>query len=104
MVVTLFNKADNAYYGVIGEVPNCYSVWSRTLNFGEVNIDGKKYLCIPNGWATRLWYYEHYIGVYKKWENSDTKYAVDKVLDELYNNYYNNMIYDYILILLEDGE
>lgn len=103
MVVTLFNKTNNTYYGVIGEVPNCYSAWSRTLNFGEINIDGKKYLCIPNGWATRLWYYENYIGVYKKWENSDTKYAVDKVLDELYNNYYNNMIYDYVLILLEDG-
>ena len=104
MLVTLFNKNDNYNYGVIGEVPNCYSAWSRTLNFGEITLNNKKYLCVPNAWTTRLWYYEHYIGVYKKWENKDTKYDVERVLDELYNNYYNNMIYDFVLILLEEGD
>lgn len=42
---------------IIGSVPHCFSSWDYELPTGEVEIDDKKYLCIPCGWDGRLYNY-----------------------------------------------
>lgn len=50
-----------------GTVPHAYSTWSRTLPDGIRIINGRKYICIPNGWNERLWHYPWWCGKY--WED-----------------------------------
>lgn len=49
--------------GVIGILPKLFWTWSRNMPSGEIEINDKKYLCVPNGWDNRLWFYQYAIGV-----------------------------------------
>lgn len=84
--------------GIQGLIPDAYYSWSRTLPSGEVVIDDKKYLSIPNGWDNRLYKYPIYIGNLMIWDN-------DTIRDE-YENLTNvldhRMIVNKLLIPLED--
>lgn len=76
-VVRQYAKPYSEQLLVNGIIPHAYSTWSRTMPDGIRVINGRKYLCIPNGWSDRLWHYPWWCGeVY--WEdlprnNEDTK-------------------------------
>ena len=100
ITVVLNNDSDNHKYGIIGNIPNCYSTWSRNLSFGEYTIGTKKYLCIPNVWDLRLWEYPSYIGVYAEQGNENVANKKEIEYNETYNTLYNYMIYDKIMLYM----
>ena len=58
----LYNK-DNLL-NASGSIPHTYTCNSLTMPEGLVEIDGKRYLSIPNGWKDRLWHYPWWYGGY----------------------------------------
>ena len=84
-------------YGPIGKIPLCYSTWSRYLRFGELEVNGKKFLAIPCTYEDKLWWLEartklDLATLDKQWE---------KILT-INNKLYNYIIYDYLLLQLEE--
>lgn len=83
--------------GVQGEVPNCYSTWSRNLSFGEYTIDNKRYLCIPCVWDLRCWDTPKGFG-----ECLPEDYAFE--YNERYNTLYNHIIHDKLMLYMGEVE
>lgn len=84
-------------YGPIGKIPLCYSTWSRYLRFGELELNGKKFLAIPCTYEDKLWWLEartklDLVTLDKQWE---------KIMN-INNKLYNYIIYDYLLLQLEE--
>lgn len=84
-------------YGPIGKIPLCYSTWSRYLRFGELEINGKKFLAIPCTYEDKLWWLEARTSLDlatldRQWE---------KIMN-INNKLYNYIIYDYLLLQLEE--
>lgn len=101
--IVIFINKDLAHLetGVEGIIPNCYQSWYRTLPPGEVEINGKKYLSVPNGWERRLWNYPWFFGVYNDaiyWEGS----SIRQRWDDLHKEVLQNMMVDRLFIPLED--
>lgn len=88
---------DNGFQGII---PNMGYSFSRQIPFGEVELSGKKYLCIPNGWGTKLKFYNWHVGRFYN-DEWDTSQLRDE-FDSLVNVYKNNIFNGRILIPLED--
>lgn len=84
--------------GIQGFIPDAYYSWSRTLPSGEVVIDGKKYLSIPNGWDNRLYKYPTYTGNLMIWDND----TIRDEYEDLTNVLKHRMIVNKLLIPLED--
>lgn len=84
-------------YGVLGKIPRCYSTWSRNLRFGELEINGKKFLAIPNAYDHRKWYPAY--DVHVDFANLES-YLKSK--ENTSSEIYNDFIYDYLLLSLED--
>lgn len=102
--ISVILLGDYGSYGVSGQIPNCYSVWSRNIPFGELTIGSKKFLCIPNAWDMRLWNYPDNIGVVAENENNYLRDKYEKFYNETYNNMYNYMIHDRLLIYIGKAE
>ena len=96
--VILNSIASNKETGIYGNIPYCYSVWSRTLCTGIIEINGRNYLCIPNGWEGRLWKYRDLVGVYTEWDNNLLRETYDKI----HMDSYNYKIYNYLLLEVGD--
>lgn len=84
-------------YGVIGKIPRCYSTWSRHLKFGELEIGGKRFLSIPSAYDHRTWYpaYKTSVGL----ANLEAEAKAESKRGDIF---YNDYIYDYLLLKLED--
>lgn len=93
------NSKDN--YGFYGRLPNAKWCWSKNIRAGEVELAGKKYLAVPNGWEGRKYFYEPYSGVvngYESWRTDDlTMHDLEQM-----NKYGQNTFSDKLLIRLED--
>lgn len=57
--------------GIIGFIPNHYVIYSKRIKEGIAEIQGKKYLIIPNGWEDRVRYLPSYVGVHNLWNNAE---------------------------------
>ena len=82
--------------GVMGIVPNTFYSWSQTLFTGEITIEGKKWLSVPNGWENRKKLYRTYNAIVHLTKNDDVL-----AQDEEDNNI-NKLFVHNILIPLED--
>lgn len=85
--------------GIIGEIPLHYSCYDESMPCGEVFINDKRYLCLPNVWDWRLWWYEYVYGFENnKWTQEYVRNRFDKiVMPKRYER-----INDKLLIRLED--
>lgn len=101
--VMLFLNSGTKYgeNGCMGVVPNVYSSWFKSLPCGEITLGGKKYLSVPNGWSSRLWYYPYHIGeiVNNEWEQN----TIRPRYEERFNPLRNYQITDRLIIPLEEG-
>lgn len=103
IVVFIDNSLAHQETGVEGIIPNCFQSWYRTLPVGEIDIDGKKYLSVPNGWDGRLWNYPWFLGVYNDptyWSNESIRYRWDM----LHKVTVQNMMVDRLMIPLEEKD
>lgn len=101
VIVNLKKELPHLATGVEGVIPNCYQSWYRTMPAGEVEINGKKYLSVPNGWEKRLWNYPWFLGMYSDeqyWKNE----RIRKKYDDLHNELLQNMMVDRLIIPLEE--
>lgn len=96
IVVVMNNNIPYNAGGVMGIVPNTFYSWSQTLFTGEITIEGKKWLSVPNGWENRKKYYRTYNAIVHLTENDDVL-----AKDEADNNI-NKLFVHNILIPLED--
>lgn len=101
IAIVLNPSKSNGATGIIGYLPNCYGSWVRSLFEGTFELDGKKYVSIPNGWYNRLYFYDWYLGVYNDeeyWENT----SIRKKNDRNTNVMWERMFMDRLLIPIED--
>ena len=84
---------------IIGEIPLHYSCYDESMPCGEVFINDKRYLCLPNVWDWRLWYYEY---VYGYENNKWTQEYVRNRFDKIFMPKRYERINDKLLIRLED--
>ena len=84
-------------YGSIGMIPHCYTSWSRYLKFGELEINGKKFLAIPCAYEDRLWWPETRTSV--NLADLDNQMNMMRNINNKLSNY---VIYDYVLLELEE--
>ena len=96
IVVVMNNNIPYNAGGVMGIIPNTFYSWSQTLFTGEIIIEGKKWLSVPNGWENRKKYYRTYNGVVNLTKNDDVL-AQDEA-----DNSINKLFVHNILIPLED--
>ena len=96
IVVIMNNNIPYNAGGVMGIIPNTFYSWSQTLFTGEITIEGKKWLSVPNGWENRKKHYRTYNGVVSFTEN-DAVLAQDESDIEP-----NKLFVHNILIPLED--
>ena len=96
IVVVMNNSIPYNAGGVMGVIPNTFYSWSQTLFTGEITIEGKKWLSVPNGWENRKKLYRTYNGVINLTDN-DTVLAQDEL-----DNSLNKLFCHNILIPLED--
>ena len=54
---SIYVVLNNGESCIIGSIPHCFSSWDYELPTGELEIDGKKFLCVPCGWDGRLYNY-----------------------------------------------
>ena len=83
-----------------GNVPDAFACWDFETPTGEILIDGKRYLSIPNGWDGRLYHYgdDHFKIMNDIW---DTDMIVDHY-EEIYSLLYEDVkIKDRLLIKME---
>lgn len=102
VVVNLKKELPHQETGVEGMIPNCYQNWHRNMSIGEIDIKGKKYLSVPNGWENRLRKYPWVVGVCNGtqfWENKQIQ-----VLDDLYCKFLSSVFVDRLIIPLEDED
>ena len=103
IAITLTNEKPHTERGIYGIIPNCYGSWYRTLSVGEVEIDGKLYLSVPNGWESRRWNYPAFYGLY-----DSPVYYENEYITRIYDNWkpiYDEIIVHRLLIPLEgEGE
>ena len=96
IVVVMNNNIPYNAGGVMGIVPNTFYSWSQTLFTGEITIEGKKWLSVPNGWENRKKLYRTYNAIVHLTKNDDVL-----AQDEADNNI-NKLFVHNILIPLED--
>lgn len=85
-------------YGVIGCIPRCFYTWSRDYKFGEIRVNGKLYLAIPQAYDDRYWYPKYYNGgdnLATYIEDEHKKYTAHLTLN-------NEFMYEYLLLALEE--
>ena len=91
---------DNHNEGVIyGCLPNQFAFWDFELPCGIVNMSGKRYLAVPNGWIHRLKHYNfpNFAIINDIW---DTESVVDN-WEKNHTEMYGDIMYrDTLLILL----
>lgn len=104
IIVNLNGTLDFNESGSIGILPNCCGGWYDTLPVGEVEIAGKKYLNIPNGWEHRLWWYPYKIGFYPQGEEDWDAEAMRKYWDEYFSPNTEKIMKYRLLIPLEEGD
>lgn len=83
-----------------GNIPAAFACWDFETPTGEILIDGKRYLSIPNGWDGRLYYYgdDHFKIINDIW---DADMIVDHY-EETYSLLYEDVkIKDRLLIKME---
>ena len=83
-----------------GNIPDAFACWDFETPTGEILIDGKRYLSIPNGWDGRLYHYgdDHFKIMNDIW---DTDMIVDHY-EETYSLLYEDVkIKDRLLIKME---
>lgn len=96
IMVVLNNQIPYYAGGVMGVIPNTFYSWSQSLRSGELEIEGKKWLSVPNGWDKRKKIYRTYNGVVNVTDNQ-------KVLAQDESDNANDKIFCHnILIPLED--
>ena len=91
VITSFYMSLDHNEDGIQGYIPNLYYT-SRHMTVGEVEINNKKFLSVPNNFETKKEYYEAKVGVV------NTGWTSDELLAHYENN---NLIYDRILIPLE---
>lgn len=69
--VILNENIDHNETGVQGTLTQSYYTWSRTLPCGEITLNKKKWLSVPNGWKGRKKWYEYHINLQKEWKGSE---------------------------------
>lgn len=62
--------------GVVGYLPMNYFSWSRSIPSGEVELNGKKYLSVPNGWDDRYIYYPYNDGT-PEWNQESIRSKIE---------------------------
>lgn len=87
--------------GFEGYIPNVYANWFRELPIGEITINNKRYLSVPNGWETRLWFYESSAEPPKKNDLENSK--LKKKMDDILKAGGNIKMTHRLIIPLEDG-
>ena len=78
-----------------------YANWFRELPIGEITINNKRYLSVPNGWETRLWFYESPAEPPKKNDLENSK--LKKKMDDILKAGGNVKMTHRLIIPLEDG-
>ena len=96
IMVVLNNQIPYYAGGVMGVIPNTFYSWSQSLRSGELEIEGKKWLSVPNGWDKRKKIYRTYTGVVNFTKNQQML-AQDEA-----DNANDNIFCHNILIPLED--
>ena len=103
--VVIYFKPNNTYgeNGIMGTLPNSFFYGSRTCQSGEVIINNKKYLSVPNVWDDRLFYYPlgicEFMRNIEDWRHSEKiAYFYDQLFDVLMNYRFTHKL----LIYLED--
>lgn len=96
IVVVMNNNVPYNTSGVMGIIPNTFYSWSQTLFTGEITIEGKKWLSVPNGWENRKKHYRTYNFPINLTDN-DAVIAQDES-----DNSINKLFCHNILIPLED--
>ena len=96
IVVVMNNNIPYNAGGVMGIIPNTFYSWSQTLPTGEITIEGKKWLSVPNGWENRKKHYRTYNSPVNLTDNDDVL-AQDET-----DNSINKLFVHNILIPLED--
>ncbi len=96
IVVVMNNNVPYNTSGVMGIIPNTFYSWSQTLPTGEITIEGKKWLSVPNGWENRKKHYRTYNSPVNLTDNDDVL-AQDET-----DNSINKLFVHNILIPLED--
>lgn len=104
IIVNIQSESQWGECGCLGVLPNCYSSWYRTLDVGEVTIDNRRYLSIPNGWDNRLWYYPRKIGMFPQVREDWEAVAMQKYWDEYFSFIASKRMTHRLLIPLEEGD
>ena len=99
-IISLSSSSGTHDNGCQGFISNMGYSFSRNLSSGEVTIDNKRFLCIPNGWDSKLKFYRWHLGkIYNdEWDIYQLKDEFNSLINPLRNNMYNGKI----LIPLED--
>lgn len=100
IIVALTNQKPHTERCFCGTIPNCYGSWYKTLPVGEIEINGKKYLSLPNVWKDRWWNYPAFYGKYTDsvyWENTQIRKTYDR-------KKHNDIMYHRLLIPLGGGD
>ena len=100
--ITVVINSDESYGEgyCFGNIPDAFACWDFETPTGEILIDGKRYLSIPNGWDGRLYYYgdDHFKIMNDIW---DADMIVDHY-EETYSLLYEDVkIKDRLLIKME---
>ena len=101
VLVYLNDLCDNGANGYQGFIPNVYASWFREFPIGEVAINNKKFLSVPNGWETRCWFYDG--SAEQKSKNDIDNKNLKKKMDDVLKAANNNKMTHRLLIPLEDG-
>ena len=99
-VIVVINKNISDYFSAVaGVIPNSYYTWSRSLPSGVIELNGKNYLSVPNGWEQRLFYYASYFGQVAYWDNDTLRDDFEALISGL-----NNNMFTHNLLIPFDGD
>ena len=99
-VIVVINKNISDYFSAVaGVIPNSYYTWSRSLPSGVIELNGKQYLSVPNGWEQRLFYYASYFGQVDYWDNDTLRNDFEALINGL-----NNNMFTHNLLIPFDGD
>ena len=66
---------------------------------GVIELNGKNYLSVPNGWEQRLFYYTSYFGQVDYWNNDTLRDDFEALISGL-----NNNMFTHNLLIPFDGD
>ena len=75
-------EADTERTNILGRLPYLYFPSGPVIRYGEITIDGKKCLMLPNGWEGRKFHIEGHAGVVYD-ENVDNLLAKERRIEKL---------------------